>query len=348
MRGRRITGTEHPGVARALVNAAEGAERAASLTARLLAFARQQALEPRTLDANKLVGGMSELLRRTLGERVRVETVLAGGLWRVFADPVQIESALINLAVNGRDAMPDGGRLTIETANAELDERYARSHEEVRPGQYVVLTLTDTGAGMPPEVIDRAFEPFYTTKGVGRGTGLGLSQVFGFIKQSNGHVKIYSEIGQGTTIKLYLPRFVGEDSVAATVPDRGAMPTARGDEIILVVEDEAGVRAMSVDALRDLGYIVVQAAVGNAALEQLALQLRIDLLFTDIVMPGMTGRQLADRATAEHAHLKVLYTTGYTRNAIVHNGIVDYGVSFLPKPFAIEALAHKVREVLDS
>ncbi len=244
--------------------------------------------------------------------------------------------------------MPDGGRLTIETTNAELDERYAAAHEEVKAGQYVMLSLTDTGTGMPAEVIERAFEPFYTTKGVGRGTGLGLSQVFGFIKQSNGHVKIYSEIGQGTTIKLYLPRIVGEEAVMATAAGRGDVPLAKADEIILVVEDEPRVRHMSVDALRDLGYTVIQAADGNQALEQIVIQPRIDLLFTDIVMPGMTGRQLADRAIAERPGLKVLYTTGYTRNAIVHNGIVDYGVSFLAKPFSIEGLARKVREVLDS
>ena len=348
MARRRLTGSEHPRLAQCIDNAVEGAERAATLTARLLAFSRQQPLEPKMLDTNKLVGGMSEMLRRTLGERVQVETVLAGGLWRVFADPVQIESALINLAVNARDAMPDGGRLTIETTNAELDERYAAAHEEVKAGQYVMLSLTDTGTGMPAEVIERAFEPFYTTKGVGRGTGLGLSQVFGFIKQSNGHVKIYSEIGQGTTIKLYLPRIVGEEAVMATAAGRGDVPLAKADEIILVVEDEPRVRHMSVDALRDLGYTVIQAADGNQALEQIVIQPRIDLLFTDIVMPGMTGRQLADRAIAERPGLKVLYTTGYTRNAIVHNGIVDYGVSFLAKPFSIEGLARKVREVLDS
>jgi signal transduction histidine kinase len=344
---RRLTGTEHPKLAQCLDNASEGAERAATLTARLLAFSRQQPLEPKVLNANTLVGGMSEMLRRTLGERVEVETVLAGGLWRVSADPAQIESALVNLAVNARDAMPDGGKLTIETANAELDERYAKAHDEVTAGQYVMLSVTDTGTGMPPDVIERAFEPFYTTKGVGRGTGLGLSQVFGFIKQSKGHLKIYSEIGRGTTVKIYLPRFIGEEQTLGVTPSKANLPRGRTDEIILVVEDEPKVRHMSVDALRDLGYTVVQASDGNQALEQLALQPRIDLLFTDIIMPGMTGRQLADRATSDNPKLKVLYTTGYTRNAIVHNGVVDYGVSFLAKPFSIDALARKIREVLD-
>jgi CheY-like chemotaxis protein len=274
--------------------------------------------------------------------------VLAGGLWRVSADPAQIESALVNLAVNARDAMPDGGKLTIETGNCELDERYAATHEEVTAGQYVMLSVTDTGTGMPQEVIERAFEPFYTTKTVGRGTGLGLSQVFNFIKQSNGHVKIYSEIGHGTTIKLYLPRYAGEELKLDTVANESDVPLGRADEVILVVEDEARVRHMSVDALRELGYSVVQASDGDHALKQLALLPRVDLLFTDIMMPSMTGRQLADQATTERPDLKVLYTTGYTRNAIVHNGIVDYGVSFLAKPFSIEALARKVRELLDT
>jgi signal transduction histidine kinase len=344
---RRLTGAEHAKVALCIDNATEGAERAAALTARLLAFSRQQPLEPKVLDANKLVGGMSEMLRRTLGERVQVETVLAGGLWRVCADPTQIESALVNLAVNARDAMPDGGKLTIETANCELDERYAAAHDEVTAGQYVMLSVTDTGTGMPQEVMDRAFEPFYTTKGVGRGTGLGLSQVFGFMKQSNGHMKIYSEMSQGTTIKLYLPRYIGEEITSGATTARDDIPGGHADEIVLVVEDEVKVRHMTVDALRELGYTVIQAGDGNQALEQLAMQPRIDLLFTDIVMPGMTGRQLADRATEQRPGLKVLYTTGYTRNAIVHNGIVDYGVAFLAKPFSIVALARKIREVLD-
>lgn len=344
---RKLASSGQANIAPYLDNASEGAERAATLTARLLAFSRQQPLEPKVLDINKLVGGMSEMLRRTLGERVMVETVLAGGLWRVCADAGQIESALVNLAVNARDAMPDGGRLTIETGNAELDDHYAHGHDEVAAGQYVMLSVSDTGTGMTPEVMERAFDPFYTTKGVGRGTGLGLSQIFGFIKQSNGHVKIYSEIGQGTTVKVYLPRFAGDEQPALPIKADTAVPTGRIEEIILVVEDEASVRHMSVDALRELGYTVVQAADGSQALEQLALQPRIDLLFTDIMMPGMTGRQLADRALADYPALKILYTTGYTRNAIVHNGIVDYGVSFLPKPFSVGALARKVRDVLD-
>lgn len=329
-------------------NALEGANRAAQLTARLLAFSRQQPLDPKVLDVNKLVGGMSELLRRTIGENMRVETVLAGGLWRTFADPAQLENAIVNLCVNARDAMPDGGRLTIETANAHLDDDYAAANADVQAGQYVMISVTDTGTGMPPEVVERAFDPFYTTKGVGRGTGLGLSQVHGFVKQSQGHVKIYSEPGVGTSIKIYLPRNMGEleaqDSQQRPV---GELPHGSTDEIVLVVEDDERVRHLSVDALRELGYTVVQAADAGQAMTVLTLQPRIDLLFTDVVMPDLDGRRLADRAREQRPGLKVLYTTGYTRNAIVHNGMLDADVAFLPKPFTIEQLARKVRQVLD-
>lgn len=345
---RRLASAEPLTATKYIDSAMEGAELAASLTASLLAFARRQPLEPKVLDPNALVSGMAEMLRRTLGEDFQVETVLAGGLWQVCADGAQIESALINLAVNARDAMPDGGKLTIETGNRELDERYAADHDEVTAGQYVMLSVTDTGTGMSQEVIDRVFEPFFTTKEVGRGTGLGLSQVFGFLKQSDGHVNIYSEVGGGTTIKLYLPRHVGNVVVDNARSDNIEIQRASAEEIVLVVEDRAQVRRTTAAALQELGYRVIVAANGGEALQQLAAQPQIDLLFTDIMMPRMTGRQLADRATAERPDLKVLYTTGYTRNGIVHNGIVDYGVSFLAKPFSIEALARKVREVLDS
>ena len=328
-------------------NASEGARRAAQLTARLLAFSRQQPLEPRAVDANKLVGGMSELLRRTIGENVAVETVLAGGLWPAHVDAGQLENAILNLAVNARDAMPGGGKLTIETNNTHLDDRYADAHEEVEAGQYVVICVTDTGTGMPPHVVERAFDPFYTTKGVGKGTGLGLSQVFGFVKQSGGHVKIYSEPDQGTTVKLYMPRHFGSAADDGAERTAAPAPRAKDDEIILVVEDEERVRHMSVDALRSLGYTVVQASDGAQALAVLQIQPRVDLLFTDIVMPGMTGRQLADAACEKRPNLKVLFTTGYTRNAVVHNGVLDPGVAFISKPFAIDQLATKVRQVLD-
>lgn len=350
MARRRLGMNSDPRAIQNIDNAMEGAQRATQLTSRLLAFSRQQPLEPQTIDANKLVGGMSELLRRTIGDTIRVETVLAGGLWASLADPNQLENAILNLCVNARDAMPDGGMLTIETNNAHLDDLYAASHSEVAAGQYVVVSVTDTGVGMPREVVERAFEPFFTTKGVGRGTGLGLSQVFGFIKQSQGHVKIYSEPGQGTTIKLYLPRHYGvaDASHPQLVQDGLAdLPRARDGEIILVVEDEERVRHVSVDSLRELGYTVVQASDANQALTVLAIQPRIDLLFTDVVMPDMNGRKLVEKALEQKPTLRILYTTGYTRNAIVHNGVLDAGVALLSKPFTMSQLAYKVRQVLD-
>jgi signal transduction histidine kinase len=329
-------------------NAMQGAERAAQLTQRLLAFSRQQPLAPVATDANRLVGGMSELMRRTIGETVRFETVLAGGLWPAFIDAGQLENALVNLCVNARDAMPDGGRLTIETANTHLDEAYAAQHDEVAAGQYVMVSVTDTGCGMPADVIERAFDPFYTTKEVGSGTGLGLSQVYGFVKQSGGHVKIYSEAAVGTTVKLYLPRHFGvAEAPGAAIAD-AELPRANSHEIVLVVEDEERVRLLSVDTLRELGYTVFHAEGPRQALAKLAELPRVDLLFTDIIMPDMNGRKLADAARAERPDLKVLYTTGYTKNAIVHNGMLDHDVAFLAKPFTIAQLAAKVRQVLDA
>jgi len=347
MAKRRLV-TDPPRAGAYIDNAIEGAQRATQLTGRLLAFSRQQPLAPLAMDVNKLVGGMSEMLRRTIGEDLRVETVLAGGLWRSFVDPGQLENAILNLCVNGRDAMPDGGRLTIETSNAHLDDAYAEAHAEVRPGQYVMVSVSDTGVGMPLDVADRAFDPFYTTKGVGKGTGLGLSQVHGFVKQSGGHVKIYSEPGVGTTVKLYLPRHTGAEEmsdVEAATPLEA--PRALNGEIVLVVEDDERVRHLSVDALRELGYTVVQASDAGQALAILTVQSRVDLLFTDIVMPDMNGRRLADKARETWPDLRVLYTTGYTRNAIVHNGMLDANVAFLPKPFTMEQLAVKVRQVID-
>jgi len=332
--------------AQSIDNAMQGAERAAQLTSRLLAFARRQPLAPGALDANKLVAGMSELLRRTIGETIRFETVVAGGLWPAFIDAGQLENALVNLCVNARDAMPEGGRLTIETANTHLDDAYAATHAEVVPGQYVMVSVTDTGTGMPEDVIERAFDPFFSTKEVGKGTGLGLSQVYGFVKQSGGHVKIYSELGVGTIVKLYLPRHFGEEDRRPVPAPEAELPRGRG-EIILVVEDEDQVRVMSVDALRDLGYVVIHASGPLQALALLDEHTSIDLLFTDIVMPDMTGRALAEQVQAKLPHVPVLYTTGYTRNAIVHNGMLDHDVDFLAKPFGIGQLAVKVRQVLD-
>ena len=330
-----------------IANATEGANRAAQLTARLLAFSRQQTLIPTVIDANALVASMSELLRRTIGEQIRLETVLAGGLWRSKVDASQVENAVLNLAVNARDAMESGGRLTIETANVALDDAYAAANADINAGQYVMIAVTDTGTGMPPEVVARAFDPFFTTKPVGKGTGLGLSQVFGFVKQSQGHVKVYSEPGRGTTIKLYLPRYFGDDATAVSAIAIETMPRARTGETVLVVEDEAQVREMTVTALRDLGYVVRHAPNGVEALRLLSEDMPVTLLFTDIVMPGMTGRELADRAILERPGLRVLYTTGYTRNAVVHDGTLDPGTAFLAKPFTMSDLANKIRQTID-
>jgi signal transduction histidine kinase/CheY-like chemotaxis protein len=329
-------------------NAMDAAKRAATLTHRLLAFARLQPLEPAVVDANKLVADMSELLRRTLGEQLRLETVLSGGLWTCEADPHQLESALVNLAVNARDAMPDGGKLTVETGNAHLDDAYAANLPEVQPGQYVLIAITDTGVGMPADVIAKAFDPFFTTKSVGKGTGLGLSQVFGFVKQSGGHVSIYSEVGNGTTVKLYLPRHFGDRLKLATGEQKSSMPPGGSlQEIILVVEDDERVRQISVDALRELGYTVSHAADPQEALKILEANSGVTLLFTDIVMPGMNGRQLAEAALRTAPGLKVLFTTGYTRNAVLHDGTLDPGVAFLQKPFTFAQLSAKVRQVID-
>ncbi|GAA5233725.1 ATP-binding protein [Verticiella sediminum] len=330
---------------RFLDSAMEGAERAATLTQRLLAFARQQPLSPEAVDANRLLGTLEDLLKRSLGEQVALEIVLGAGLWKAKADRNQLENVVVNLAVNARDAMPEGGKLTIETCNSHVDEAYARAAQIVA-GQYVQIAVTDTGVGMPPEVLARAFEPFFTTKPAGKGTGLGLSQVFGFARQSGGHVRVYSEPGHGTTFRLYLPRFWGEEPASPRVaagPARGGTP----DEIVMVVEDEESLRMHSVEVLRDLGYTVVHAANGPEALARIAAGQHITLLFTDVVMPEMTGRVLADRARRFLPDLRVVYTTGYTRNAVVHNGVIDPGTHFLPKPFGVEQLAAKLREALD-
>ncbi|HEV7692852.1 MAG TPA: CHASE3 domain-containing protein [Hyphomonadaceae bacterium] len=327
--------------------AMDAAQRAAKLTARLLAFSRQQPLAPEPLDAGKFIGGMTELLQRTLGEHIQVETVLGAGLWRMHVDISQLENAVINLAVNARDAMQKGGKLTLETANTSLDDAYAREHADVTAGQYVMIAVSDSGEGMPAHVIERAFDPFFTTKPVGVGTGLGLSQVFGFVKQSGGHVKIYSELGSGTTVKVYLPRYFGdkpEAMRASALPEDLRTEPVSG--VILVVEDEPRLREVGSTGLRDLGYTILEAPNGTEALKILDANPSIQLLFTDIVMPDMTGRVLADEALKRRPDLKVLYTTGYTRNAVVHNGVLDHGVNFLPKPFTLEELARKVREVL--
>ena len=332
---------------RMILSMARSAERAATLTQRLLAFARRQPLDPKPIDVNKLVTGMSELLHRTLGESMRIETVLAGGIWRVAADANQLENAILNLAVNARDAMPSGGKLTIETANAFLDETYANAHD-VKPGQYVVVCVSDTGTGMGKDVLQKAFEPFFTTKDVGKGSGLGLSQVYGFIKQSDGHAKIYSEPGEGTTVKLYLPRLTTAADGPETVMEPKSFPAGSIDRQILVVEDDEDVRSHAVAMLRELGYSVLEAADGPRALRMLESQPGVRLLFTDVGLPGaLNGRQLADRARENHPDLLVLFTTGYARNAIVHQGRLDPGVELITKPFTSAALATKVHRMLE-
>lgn len=328
-----------------VADATESAQYAGELIRRLLAFSRQQPLSPKPLDVNGLVHNMSEILRRTLGEQVQVETVLAGGLWNIKADQNQLENALINLATNARDALPGGGRLTIETANAHLDDHYAAEHLNVPPGQYVLLAVTDTGVGMSGAQISKAFDPFYTTKAPGSGTGLGLAQVYGFLKQSGGHARIYSEPGQGTTVKLYFPRYVGAlQREPATRTE--AVPLGTHDETILVVEDQPSVRQLAGDCLRELGYTVLEAEGAEAALAILRSRADVALLFTDVVMPNLDGRKLADLALELHPGLKVLFTTGFTRNAIIHNGMIDPNTNFIAKPYKLEELARKVREAL--
>ena len=332
---------------RIIAAALRGASRAAILTHRLLAFSRRQPLRPQLLSVNKLVANMSDLMHRTLGEAIFIETVLAGGLWSTLADSNQLENALINLAINARDAMPDGGKLTIETANTHLDDAYARMHDEVQPGQYVGIFVTDTGIGMSTETAAQAFDPFFTTKEIGQGTGLGLSQVYGFIKQSGGHVKIYSEVGDGTTVKLYLPRHRGAEDLTDDRQEAQRVPQGRS-ELVLVVEDDPDVRDYTVEMVGDLGYSVLSAPDGASALRLLDSNREVSLLFTDVGLPGgMNGRQLADQAQRRRPRLKVLYTTGYARNAIVHQGRLDPGVEVIFKPFTYSDLATRIRRVLD-
>ncbi|MCB8880185.1 CHASE3 domain-containing protein [Acidisoma cellulosilytica] len=336
------------GLLRYIDAAEEAAGNAATVTQRMLAFSRQQSLAPRHLDVNRFVGSTSELLRHAMGGAIQLETVLAGGIWPVFADSSQLENALLNLAINARDAMPGGGRLTIETSNAHLDEAYATTNPESRAGQYVLIAITDTGSGMNAATIARAFDPFFTTKGVGQGTGLGLSQVYGFVKQSDGHIKIYSEIGEGTTMKVYLPRHRAADAPGQTgvTPIETAMPMAEAGTIVLVVDDEAPVRVVTAETLRELGYKVLEAGSGAEGLALLDEHPDIAVLLTDVMMPGMNGRQLAEEACRRRPGLRVLYASGYTRNAVVHNGIIDPGVHLLSKPFTMAELGRKLKEVL--
>ncbi len=335
---------DNPRAERAVRNAIHGADRAAQLTRQLLAFARRQPLDPQVINLSRLVGDMAELLRRTLGETVEVETVVGGGLWNTTADPAQVESAVLNLALNARDAMPQGGRLTIELANAALDEAYVREEPEISAGQYVMLAVSDTGSGIAPDIRRRVFEPFFTTKADGKGSGLGLSMVYGFVRQSNGHVRIYSEPGQGTTVKIYLPR--SRQEVKPVVPielDR----VAGANQTILVVEDEAGVRSAAVAMLEDLGYRCLEAVDAQTALHVLRGHPDVDLVFSDVVMPGpMSCRELIEAIGALRPGLPLLFTSGYTENAIVHHGRLDEGVTLLSKPYSREEMARKVAGLL--
>jgi len=322
------------------------AQRAAALTQRLLAFSRRQTLDPKPTDVNRLVSSIEDLLRRTVGPAVALEVVGAGGLWLTQVDGSQLENALLNLIINARDAMPAGGRITIETANKWLDHAAAKERD-LTPGQYVSLCVTDTGTGMTPDIASRAFDPFFTTKPIGQGTGLGLSMIHGFVRQSGGQVRIYSEMGKGTTMCLYLPRFVGEMEAADVPEDDGGGEGGHG-ETVLVIDDEDALRALMVDVLKDVGYRVLEAGDGPGGLKILQSDVRVDLLITDVGLPGgLNGRQVADAARALREDLKVLFVTGYAENAVVGNGHLDPGMQIITKPFPIAVLGARVREIID-
>ncbi len=346
-RAARALGTPAANIQRSLAHAMRGVQRATALTHRLLAFSRRQPLDPKVLDLNKYLPGVGDFLQRTLGETIELEVAGAGGLWPIEVDVPQLESSLVNLALNARDAMPSGGRLTVEAMNQVLDHEYSRINPEVPAGQYVMISVSDTGHGMTPEILSRAFEPFFTTKEIGQGTGLGLSQVYGFVKQSGGHVKIYSEAGMGTTFKLYFPRS-GEQGHAIEEADILPAGTQRSERI-LVVEDDKDLRAYLIEILRDLNYGAIAAQDAVAALGILEQpDIRVDLLLTDVVMPGMNGRELANRALQLRPGLKILFMSGYSRNAVVHQGRVDRGVNLIQKPVSMSELAARIRDALDA
>jgi signal transduction histidine kinase/CheY-like chemotaxis protein len=345
---KRRLGAGRGDVSRQIDNAMDGAQRAAALTRRLLVFARRQPLQPAVIDVNRLLAELSELLRRTIGEAVRIEAAPTRGVWPVCADPAQLESAIINLAINARDAMPAGGTLRIETAGVGIAEDQASPESGLAAGDYVMITVADTGAGMAPEIAARAMEPFFTTKEVGRGTGLGLSQVYGFVRQSGGHLEIDSVEGAGTTVRLYLPRHEGEHAGEQEAGAAGEAPRGSPGEVVLAVEDEDQVRRTTIEALTDLGYGVREARSGVEALAILANDPAVTLLFTDIVMPGLDGRQLAERALRQRPDLKILYTTGYAPEGGPAPTLPDDHPAMLRKPFSYEQLARKLREMLDS
>jgi signal transduction histidine kinase len=346
---RRIDQGRMSEVERFATAAVTSANRAAALTHRLLAFSRRQPLDPRPVDANRFVASLEELLRRTIGESVDMEIVTAAGLWMTLCDPHQLESAVLNLAINARDAMPEGGKLTIETCNAHIDESYAARKNDVVPGQYICICVTDTGTGMTADVVDKAFEPFFTTKPIGQGTGLGLSMIYGFARQSEGSARIYSEPGQGTTVKLYLPRYFGEaQEPEDAAPALNDEHLSEHGEVVLVVEDEPAVRDLVIEVLRDLGYRAIEAADGPSGLRILQSKQRIDVLITDIGLPGLNGRQIADAARLVRPKLKILFMTGYAENATIANGILEPGMQMITKPFAVEALAMRIRDMIQS
>jgi len=329
------------------IEMAQGAvKRAAALTHRLLAFSRRQTLDPKPVNINRLVAGMDEFLRRSVGPAIELERVDAEAIWPTLLDPNQLENALLNLCINARDAMPDGGRITIATANEQFDAASAREHN-LAAGQYVVLSVTDTGTGMSDETLERAFDPFYTTKPLGEGTGLGLSMIYGFVRQSGGQVEIRSTLGRGTTVTLYFPRILfDEDSEPEGAERRSALPTAKG-ETVLVVDDEPSIRTLINDVLSDLGYVTIQAGDGIEGLALLKKQPSIELLITDVGLPnGMNGRQLADAARVDRPDLKVLFITGYAENAVIGNSRLGVGMHVLTKPFAMETLANRIRELI--
>jgi PAS domain S-box-containing protein len=327
--------------------AAQGAtKRAAALTHRLLAFSRRQTLAPKATNVNTLVSGMLDLIQRTVGPGVQVETACMSGLWSALVDPSQLENALLNLCINARDAMPEGGRITIETANRWIDRHGARQHD-MPEGQYLSLCVSDTGTGMPPEVIAKAFDPFFTTKPLGQGTGLGLSMIYGFAKQSGGQVRLYSELGEGTNVCIYLPRHRGEAEHDAVLPEAGLPPVAETGETVLIVDDEPTVRMLVTDVLGELGYTAIEAADGAGGLRVLQSDARIDLLITDVGLPGgLNGRQMADAARLGRPDLKVLFITGFAENALLHNGQLEPGMAVLTKPFAMDTLAARIRELI--
>lgn len=348
---RRIAQDRTGELSRLIASAMTSADKAAALTHRLLAFARRQPLDPKPVKANPLLASMEDLLRRTLGEAILLDLILAGGLWLTLCDHNQLESAILNLVINARDAMPDGGKLTIETCNTHLDTTYAAGVRGVTPGQYVCISVTDTGTGMTPDVIERAFDPFFTTKPLGHGTGLGLSMIYGFARQSEGSCRIYSEPGNGTTVKLYLPRYRGQAPVKDDVSGPGTVPEANAAEVasvVLVVEDEPVVRGLIIEVLGDLGYRALEATDGPSGLEVLRSRQRVDLLVTDIGLPGLNGRQMVDAARQHRPDLQVLFMTGYAENAAVANGFLEPGMAMITKPFALKALGIRIRDMIEA